>query len=609
MRARLLVPLLVAAGLVAGCASVPASSAPRVVAKIDPAHAPADAAVLRDSRPGAGASESEVASGFIRALQSWQGGHEPARRFLTERASSAWKDDEEIVIAESAPRVGVPDSDHVVPVTFTPIGTVARDGSYLPAFGEAAKPVTWRLGMTLVGPDGEWRIGKLPADGVVLSRSQFEQGYLAYSVYFLDPSGGRLVPDRRYLPNDPANLVGRLVRKLIDGPSEWLAPVVSNDLALPVALNRVDMVRQVVDIDLAGLNAQVSEVRTGAVAQLVYTLNQLTTSVLSVKVTSDGQPVDLRELRHGGLTSTDLPRYDPEALPDSQVPPTSQPDTQPGGGTPTHTPDPAANRLAAVQPYYQRGGAVYALDGTRVVDGRYGLSTVGVSTDLQQLAGVGAAPSGGKQTLWLGPLKGSLRASKLRADTLSRPTWDRATGTFWTVADGRRIVSVSLDGQVRPIGLATTWLGRPVGPIGALRLGRDGTRVAFAAGPALHQVLYVGRVHSESAGVTIENPIPITPAISDVRDLAWESSTNLVVLGATVGGPVAPWRVQVDGSSAAPSRMLPVPPGTVTITAAPDSAPVVSNVAEGGTLSLLQTTWGDPPGKGEVHGSAPTYPG
>ncbi len=585
-----------AAGLLAGCASVPRSSAPKVVEKLDQAGTPAEQSVLQDTRPGVGSTESQIVEGFITAQLAWQDGHQPARRFLTRRADARWHDDARMYVATGTPKVGAPEPGHVVPMTFTPAGIVNRDGSYLPAFGAAAGQVTWRLAMKK--ENGEWRIDT-PADAVVLSRTQFELFYQAYTLYFLDPSGGRLVPDRRYLPNDPGNLVDQLVRRLTDGPSDWLAPVASNDLAPPVSLNQVSTDRQVVHVDLSGLNTQVIDDRLGAVAQLVWTVSQLA-SVFGVQVTSDGQPVELRDVTSTVLGTTDLSRYDPDALPDTPVVGQRRPQ-------PTRSGEPG-DVQAGIQPYYVYGGAVYTLDGAQVLNGRYRLSSVGVSTDLQQLAGVGPAASGHGVTLWLGRMKGPLRPSSLSATGLSRPTWDRATGTFWTVADGRNIRSVALDGLVRPIRLDDGWLPRRLGTIGPLRLARDGTRVAFAAGPAGGQRLYVGRVHSTGDTITIENPVPVTPALADVRDVAWESASMLVVLGAPAGRRMAPWRVWADGSSTNPSPM-PVPdvPGTVTITAAPDRPPVISSAD--GTLSINQGTWVAPRSGGKVRGSVPTYPG
>src|SRR5205823_857890 len=97
-----------------------------------------------------------------------------------------------------------------------------------------------------------------------------------------------------------------------------------------------------------------------------------------------------------------------------------------------------------------------------------------VSTDLLQLAAVAPATSGRRLTLWVGRMKGPPRSSSLRAATLSRPTWDRATGTFWTVADGSKIRSVGLDGKVRAIGLDDR---RPGGRVAPWRVQSDGSSI------------------------------------------------------------------------------------------------------------------------------------
>ena len=150
------VGLAVVAALLAGCATIPDSSPPRVVEHLDPSRGPTQQSVLQDTRPGVGATESQIVDGFIRAQPAWQDGHEPARRFLTAQAAGQWHDDAEMIVASGPPKVGALDADHVIPVTFTPVGRVNPDGSYVPAFGPAAAPVTWPL--RLRREDGEWRI-------------------------------------------------------------------------------------------------------------------------------------------------------------------------------------------------------------------------------------------------------------------------------------------------------------------------------------------------------------------------------------------------------------------------------------------------------------------
>src|SRR5262249_1677304 len=182
----------------AGCTSVPDSSSPRVVQQLNPSGPATEQGVLQDTRPGVGATEVQIVDGFIGAQPAWQDGHEPARRFLTHRAAAQWRDDASMTVAATRPTVTASDYyRHVVSVTFTPVGTVAQDGSYLPVL-RAGRSVTWPL--KLRKQAGEWRIDSLPA-GTLLSRAQVDQSYQAPPLYFLDPAGRPLVARPRYLPH------------------------------------------------------------------------------------------------------------------------------------------------------------------------------------------------------------------------------------------------------------------------------------------------------------------------------------------------------------------------------------------------------------------------
>lgn len=591
----------VALGLLSGCASVPTHSVAHAVENVDPLRPRSGPPVQYDVRPAPGASQSLVVSMFMQSFQGWQNGHDSARSFMTGRASRAWqKDNDQILLSEDTPSVGPVGSDNVIPVTFTPLGVVAEDGSYRPAVGDAAKPHTWPLKL-IKTPEGEWRIDKPPPEpGVVLPWSAFQRYYAPHTVYFLDPSGSRLVPDVRYLPIEPDSLVNRLVRLIMAGPSDWLAPAVISDLA-PVKLNQVDVdsFRHVVRVDVSGLNAQFDDVRQGAVAQLVETLGAVavqsagSSALYGVQVVSDGQPVDLRETRGSVLTPADLFSYDPNALPDLSA------------GTTTAPGRPSLADQGKVQAYYVRAGGVFTLDGSPVTDDHHRLSAVGISTDLDKLAGVGPRPAGHGLTLWLGTLPGGpLHASRLAASRLSRPTWDRATTSFWVVANGRYVQRVSMDGRVHPVQLD----GSVDGPIGALRLARDGTRVAFVAGAAGRQHVYVARVRSDGDSIRLEQPIPVAARLVAVADLAWAQPAGLLVLGVTVGGQQVVQSVSTDGYPVQPIQLA--PDGSTTITAAPGRAAAVGSSAGDGTISVNQgNAWVSPGGKDEIHGAAPAFPG
>jgi sporulation and spore germination protein len=577
-----------------GCASVPTHSPAHLVETVDQERDQ----VAVEVHPGPGASPSAIVSGYLLAQQSAQVNAASAYQFMTRDAQAKWRA-RDVIVADRI-QLGLLQSDNRVRVTFHWYGTVDAKGSYRPATGKLDQTWLFRL---VRNADGEWRIDS-PPPGVLLPSDFFGKTYSPQTLFFLDPSLGRVVPDVRYLPINPEIAVRRLITLLGDGPSTWLDPVVFNAFN-KVSVNQVDIdpVRHIAHIDVGGLNALVEADREGVVAQLVWTLGSLPSSqVYAVTVTSDGQPVDLRDTDAPLLTVTDLPSYDPDALPDLPLSARSDGQTPPAGNSPD---DPRT----AVQAFYVRNGAVYALgEPDPVVDGRYALSAVGVSTDLTRVAGVGPRSDGQGQTLWLGKIgEPTLLQSRLAASSLTRPTWDRATSSFWTVANGRFVKQITLDGRVRDIKLADGVLG-PHASIGALRLAREGTRVAFTMGDPGARRLFVARVRSYDGSITLEDPIPVAPTLTDVRDVAWDQPTLLVALGHGVDQKTIAVRVNSDGSSVEPDKLAALDPaGATSITGAPDKPPVVAS--PGGTLSAHQGSWGNPDGKATVRGTAPAYPG
>lgn len=570
--------------LAVGCASLPESSAATVLRKVPLVGRIAEQPNIRQDvpPPPQDGRPDEIVAGFFTALTVADQGHDRARAFLTRQERLRWRDDAQVIVTENAPAVGKPDAAQRVPVTFRPVGVVHRDGSYQPATGPAADRVSWLLPMSR--EFGQWRIAGLPKTaGVVLSLAQFERIYQAFPVYFLDPSGQRVVPDPRYLSSDSQALPTQLVQALLAGPSDWLAPVARSALGAPVSLLNVTVgIDRVVSVDMSGLNLLPETQRRLALAQLAWTLtSQLV--VTGMRITSDGRPVDLPEAQRP-VSFTAFGGFDPDAAPSN------------------------------VTVYFVRDGAVFTLDGRRLPGpagrGGYRLDSVAISDDQLALAGVADSPGG--DTLYLGPLRAALDPV-LSARSLSRPTWDRASSSFWVVRDGTQVVQVTLDGRIGTVGLDR---GNLVGPIGAVRMSRDGVRVAVLAGLPGGQRLYVGRVRSRVAEggrpvtVVLEAMRQIGGGLVDVRDVAWASSVTLDVVGREASGKLAVWQVPVDGAGEPePFSLGGLPGPPVAVAAADNLTPVVE--AASGTLWVRgsQLPWVSPQHESTVPGHDPTYPG
>jgi hypothetical protein len=67
---------------------------------------------------------------------------------------------------------------------------------------------------------GQWRISDLP-NGIVLSRTSFQNSFQPYPIYFFDPDYTFLVPDVRWFPTG-ITVQDRIVKALLAGPTDWL---------------------------------------------------------------------------------------------------------------------------------------------------------------------------------------------------------------------------------------------------------------------------------------------------------------------------------------------------------------------------------------------------
>ena len=148
------------------------------------------------------------------------------------------------------------------------------------------------------------------------------------------------------------------------------------------------------------------------------------------------------------------------------------------------------------------------------------------------------------------------------------------------------------------------------GPLSALRVSRDGARIALVLGGRLH----VGRVEPTGPAARAACPAGGSPTSRSSRasspgvtDVAWQSGTSLVALGSfETEGQLFPAEVAVDGSSLDVVQRPLVGAVAVEIAAAPRRPLVVAADVEGerrlfrddGTLFRLQGP-----------GSSPSYPG
>jgi hypothetical protein len=273
--------------LLTGCAQLP-SSGPVSSGPVVEVGGGEDFAFYTPSGPELSADQTEIVSGFINAHIGPQNDYAIAREFLTEEFSAAWNPQEEVLIRSSSPRYE-PVSDNRQQVTVRTIATVDEAGEY-----RSLEEIEQRtLFFNLVQEEGEWRIDSAP-DLTVVSSPVFSVVFQSYSIYFYDRGYRYLVPDVRWFPVRSSSAT-RMVRALLDGPSEWMEDSVRT--AIPeqtsLTIDSVPINDAVAEVDLSSqaLTAD-SSMRSLMKAQIQNTLTSLST-VSSIEILIDRNPQEI----------------------------------------------------------------------------------------------------------------------------------------------------------------------------------------------------------------------------------------------------------------------------------------------------------------------------
>jgi hypothetical protein len=284
--------------LLTGCAQLP-SSGPVSSGPVVEVGGGEDFAFYTPSGPELNADQTEIVSGFINAHIGPQNDYAIAREFLTEEFSAAWNPQEEVLIRSSSPRYE-PVSDDRQQVTVRTIATVDEVGEY-----RSLEEIEQRtLFFNLVQEEGEWRIDSAP-DLTVVSSPVFSVVFQSYSIYFYDRGYRYLVPDVRWFPVRSSSAT-RMVRALLDGPSEWLEDAVRT--AIPeltsLTIDSVPINDAVAEVDLSSqaLTAD-SSMRSLMKAQIENTLTSLST-VSSIDILIDRNPQEIEVVSPTQLPSS-----------------------------------------------------------------------------------------------------------------------------------------------------------------------------------------------------------------------------------------------------------------------------------------------------------------
>jgi hypothetical protein len=380
-----------------------------------------------------------------------------------------------------------------------------------------------------------------------------------------------------------ASLLTPIVRALLRGPSQWLAPVTRTTLPKNTTL-RSNVTLQDLDADVVvdlspGVESAPPADLKAFAAQVAWSLHPYFQRDVRLQV--NGQPLTVSEVdavqgpehwgRYNAADGPSKPLYyvSNGALQQLGLRENST-DSMPGGEA-------------------TRGGVVSAAISN---------DTVGVALVKQD--------TGGRQRLWIGESEGALEGP-ISGRSISRPTWGY----------GHDAVLVSVDGVLHQVdqALRKQPVNFPqrtsVGPIRAIRLAPEGARLALVAGDGANAKAFVGLLQpgADNAAPTLRDLRAIEVPIAQIQDIGWSESTpaTVTVAGQGADGSALVRDVSVDAAPASESLRTGLVPGRLWLATSPfeDSVPFVASgnqLYQGG-----QSTWVRQPEVAEA--LAPFYPG
>jgi hypothetical protein len=228
---------------IAGCVGIPTSGGIEAGPVIDEQLEPE--VVVLASGPVAGSDQERILTDFMQAVRSPQNDYAIAQQFLTPALQATWDPNASTIIRSSETHAPGTTPDTWA-YTVATRASVDGEGRYTL---QDSSSLTLTFGFEKI--DGEWRISQA-ADGIVLSQSSFDVAFREQPLYFFDPSRAFLVPDVRWFPARATAPI-RVVRALLNGPTEWLQSAVQT--AFPVATTlgdgSVDITGNTATVDLS----------------------------------------------------------------------------------------------------------------------------------------------------------------------------------------------------------------------------------------------------------------------------------------------------------------------------------------------------------------------
>lgn len=485
---------LVAAALVAalaGCASIPSSGAVNAGDPREPEQS-VDLEVLPRG-PQNGQTQQQILDGFIEAAASPRGNYEIAREYLTPAFAGEWTSDAGTIIDVLADRSFGQLGENAIRAQVVPSGNLAPDGQYL----EAASTAPVQLEYAFEQVDGEWRISGAP-EGLLIDETTFRLVYRQYTLAFFDPQYRFVVPDVRWFAGRESAQTS-IVRALLEGPAEWLAPGVVSAIPDDVALDpaTVPVNDGVAEVSLAG--AAFDNLQT--VQRMQYQLEQSLAgvrNVSTVRLSLNGSAQQVPDLESEPERT---PRIDPRPL-------AYDGETfgwLPGSGDEVAAVPGISEQVVALSPTGAALGPGAGAAAVRAADGVYLVRADEEAVPLDPRNGL-VTPALDDDVVWSVPA-------------------DAPDALAWFAVDGSASAQIPVP-----------WSAPRVQ---AIELSRDGTRIAALLADGGRTRVVVASIQRDEEGLPVAlGPVALELAgtAGDPLDIAWLDSGTVGVLSASASG-------------------------------------------------------------------------
>ncbi|MEV5576855.1 LpqB family beta-propeller domain-containing protein [Spirillospora sp. NPDC052269] len=473
-------------------------------------------------------SPQDIVSGFLAASASFDDDHRVAKEYLAN--PNGWRPGPRPSIAVFADRPnptltpGTNDDQATISLEGIQLGIITPDGQYT-AFQKKVR-VDYQLTRNA---QHQWRISALPdalGQTMLLNKSDVEQVFRTFNLYYFAPDKQTLVPNGVFLPLvNREDLPKRLVQAVISGPTSWLRGAVWSAFPRGTKLNGLSLDKDVATVDLSkeAANGDVNQMS----AQLAWSLGPLS-EIKQWRLRIEGR----------GVVTPDG-KSDVQTFGDWQA---NSPDGITVDGHRAYTIG-AAGHLSTL-------GLNNFIPMPVVTNAPGRMIRPAVSPAQHEAAGL--SPDG-KQLLLIDDITTNgvphvLRTAKDPEGRFTPPCWDRQ-GTLWTVetSPGKSMLWKREPGK--PLKPVWHW-GLDGREIYALQVARDGVRVAVVAKIDGRKQVQLGRIAGSGDRIDAGSFVPVSSELAETDDLSWRDYNTLAVLGRkTLDTQVLPYLMPVDGSA------------------------------------------------------------